>query len=624
MADYEWAQVTLGQNDKITKIAGQAAKASALLDANLQFVKAAMQLGKILLLGVTNPQLLLLVTIANEIDNFVNDLKGTGFFVLEVTPTGMEVLPTNAEGDPIALLFSPVFLAANYTAAATAGLTAEFTTWSTKFLELPNPSAGAFTKSQYSIIQGKSLSDEISEERVQNDIVTTRDAIFGLEKMSATQVISSMIAAMDDQLDERRPQFSDSADVAAVIVVIGFSDLTKNMVSLKEVLELFVGFFGGENGLLTKGLRGMLERISEIVDKLNDTESYQSTIELRDVCGVRGTAEDRKTLRQLIPQSQWNEFATDSSAYYYNYSAQFEVGDLIVGPFVKINGRAIGYVSEVVEGGTYQDEDDANEGAPYFFQKLVINCLSAADQFAFDNFGNGNVIQKVAYHKKQNTFVDQNTGEVIIGPFRNDYKYMKDLTESEAASVVKVRKKAGEVLLEEYEPSSVLETHGVDLRPPASGFRTKNHVQGEIGRALAAVKKQAPPPNFKAAKLEDLLDDLKTFFFQIQQFTNGMRAFAAEAIKAIDDLTKYLEDKIKELEELNKSIQSILRIFTTGLPNSGVYSLSIPSTTGGNNAIKDALTNATNGPPNSLDYSVGFMVVGGAAAIDPLLSLISG
>ena len=80
MADYEWAQVTLGQNDTLTRIAGDAAKASALLDANLQFVKIAFQLGKILLLGLTNPQLLLLVAIADEIDNFVNDLKVNRIF----------------------------------------------------------------------------------------------------------------------------------------------------------------------------------------------------------------------------------------------------------------------------------------------------------------------------------------------------------------------------------------------------------------------------------------------------------------------------------------------------------------------------------------------------------------
>ena len=105
---------------------------------------------------------------------------------------------------------------------------------------------------------------------------------------------------------------------------------------------------------------------------------------------------------------------------------------------------------------------------------------------------------------------------------------------------------------------------------------------------------------------------------------DSMRDFAADAIQQINELTSYLDTKIEELEELNDAIQSILRIFTTGLPDSGVYSLSIPSTSGGNNAIKDALANATNGPPNSLDYSVGFMMMGGAAAIDPLLSLISG
>ena len=126
MADYEWAQITLGQNDTLTRIAGDAAKGSALLNANLQFVKIAFQLGKILLLAATNPQLLALVAIADEIDNFVNDLKGTGFFVLEVTPTGNEVLPSDAEGNPVLLALSPLVLASQYSIAASAGLLTEF------------------------------------------------------------------------------------------------------------------------------------------------------------------------------------------------------------------------------------------------------------------------------------------------------------------------------------------------------------------------------------------------------------------------------------------------------------------------------------------------------------------
>jgi hypothetical protein len=438
--------------------------------------------------------------------------------------------------------------------------------------------------------------------------------------MTPSQVIATMIAAMDDKLDDRRPQFSDSADVAAIIVVIGFSDLTKDMKDLKEVLGLFIAFFGGENGLFTKGMRTIFEAMAEAIAALDDPTIHTSTITVAEVCGVKGTTEDRKVLRQLIPQSQWNEYANDASAYYYNYSAQFEVGDLIVGPFAKFDGRAIGYVSKVID--TTKDEEDEATGAPYVTQTLEIACLGVGDKGAFDTIGNGSIIQKVAYFKNQRTWIDQNTGETVEGPEYNDYKYMKDLTYSEASSVAKVERKAGELLLTELSTSSVVETHGGRGAPGTGGFQTKNHVQGEILQSKE--KKVGPPPNFKAVKLEDFITELGGFFAQIQLFTDSLRKFAAGAIESITKITDFIDTMIEELERLNKIIQDILRIFTIGLPDSGVYSLSIPSTTGGNNAIKKALEGATNGPPNSLDYSVGFMMVGGAAAIDPLLTLISG
>jgi hypothetical protein len=626
MADYEWAQVTLGQNDTLTRIAGDAAKGSALLNANLQFVKIAFQLGKILLLAATNPQLLALVAIADEIDNFVNDLKGTGFYILEVTPTGNEVLPSDAEGNPVLLAVSPITLSANYTIAATAGLLTEFN----KALEKNEITAlnGVFDRSSYNVPIGKSEALDKVKKGKDDDALALRDDVMGLTKFTPSQVIAQMVAAMDDKLDERRPQFSDSADVAAIIVVIGFSDLTKNAASLKEVLDLFVGFFGGDNGLFTKGIKGLGEGLKEVLDNLNDTESYDSEIEVQDVCTVRGSSEDRKILRQLISQSQWNEHATDASKYYYNTTGEFKIGDLVIGPSKEtpVEGettstdKAFGYVSKVT---TTTDEDDANSGAPYVRQNLTISCLSRIDKYDFDNFGAGALLQKVAYFKNEGKHIDQNSMEVINEVAKNGYKLINNLTESEAASVSKVKRESGNVLLTITGTETVLETHG-SVGPGGTGFQTKNSVQGKIVKSKEVTKKQAPPPNFKAVKLEDLLEDLKRFFAQIQIFTDGMRAFAADAIESINNLLKYLETKIEELEELNKAIQSILKIFTTGLPSAGVYSLSIPSTTGGNNAIKDALANATNGPPNSLDYSVGFMMMGGAAAIDPLLSLISG
>ena len=52
--------------------------------------------------------------------------------------------------------------------------------------------------------------------------------------------------------------------------------------------------------------------------------------------------------------------------------------------------------------------------------------------------------------------------------------------------------------------------------------------------------------------------------------------------------------------------------------------MSIPATTGGNDAIKSALSSATNGPPNTLDYSVGFMMMGGGPSMKPLQLLLTG
>ena len=635
MAEYEWAQITLGQNDKIAEIASAAGKASALLNANLQFVKVSLELGKVLLLAAVNPQLVLLVAIADEIDNFVSDLKSTGFFVLEVTPTGMEVNPTDAEGNPVLLALSPLTLSANYAAAATAGLLTQFTDALAKngITSLD----GTFPKAEYKVPIGKSLGDELLKKNADDDSMTLRDGVFGLSKMTPSQVIATMIAAMDDKLDEKRPQFSDSADVAAIIVVIGFADLTKNVPSLKEVLDLFLDFFGGENGLFTKGLQGTADTLAEIADELNSIGAHETEIVVQDICGVRGTIGDRKTLRQLIPDSQWNEQATDGSQYFYNYPAQFEVGNMVVGPLKEPAGspnvvstdRAVGYVSKIKGTGPENDEppffvvEADDKDTPYVTQTLTITCLSKLDKLAFEQFGAGALLQKVALFQEEGKHVDNNSMAIITDAPGNAYKLISNLTTEEAKNVAKVERNVGVPLLKITGTESVIEEYG-SSRFESNPFTTKNWVQGRIGKSTEIVKKQAPPPNFKAVRLEELLLPLKEFFDGIQTFTDDMRSFAEGAIKKINQLTKYLEDKIKELEELNKALQAILRIFTTGLPDSGVYSLSIPSTSGGNNAIKDALANATNGPPNSLDYSAGFMMMGGAAAIDPLLSLISG
>ena len=646
MADYEWAQITLGQNDKLQEIASTAGKASSLLNANLQFVKVAVELGKVLLLGLTNPQLLLLIAIADEIDNFMEDFVGSGFFILEVTPTGMEVTPSDAEGNPVLLALSPFTLSAQYAAAAAAGLATQFQEALAKNGIVDEAEKnGAFNKSTYKVPIGKSLGDELLTKGKDGDVMSLRDGVFGLSKMTPSQVIATIIAAMDDPDDDKKPEFSDSADVAAVIVIIGFADLTKDVASLKDVLDLFVNFFGGENGLFTKGIKELGDVLGTAVTALQDTETFNSEINVTNICGIRGTSEDRKILRQIIPDSQWNENASGASRYYYNFPDEFEVGDLVVAsqktpdkvsrPVASADelisdDRAMGYVSKVetTDDMVTLNALEASNGNPYVSRKLTISCLSRLDKLALDGFGQNSLLQKVAYVKNDGAHVDQNSMEIINDATKNGYKLINDLNDAEAGAVAKVIRESGNVLLKITGTESVTEEHGPGAPArggiPSERFKTKNLVQGFIAETLEVKKGQAPPPNFKPVRLIDLITELGSLVSAVSVFTNSMRDFAADAIQQINELTSYLDTKIEELEELNDAIQSILRIFTTGLPDSGVYSLSIPSTSGGNNAIKDALANATNGPPNSLDFSVGFMMVGGAAAIDPLLSLISG
>ena len=625
MAEYEWASVTLGVNDKITEVASAAEKASVLVGTNLTFVKTTLELGKVLLLAALNPQLLLLIAIADEIDNFVEDLKGTGFFILNVTPTGFEINPRDQDGNRIKLSLGTETLKKSYADAAADGpeALAAFREWSLRVLGVSNPPEG-FVSSKYEIEQGKSEPDSIAAGAIATDLMVQKDALFGFVKMTPSQIIATMIAAMDDPRDPDRPQLSDSADVAALIIIIGFSDLTKFMKPIHETIDLFMSFFGGEASVIMGAMKGIRDTVKQAQDFLDIPDDCQSTITVSDVCGVRGTEDDREILRRIIPQSEWNESANDASSYYYNFADQFEEGDFVAGPTNILTGNpSLGYVREVLE--TTQDEEDVIEGVPYVTQKLLINCMSGFDKDAFDLFSNGKMLQKVAYVTKQETKIDENSGLPVKKPERISFKYMKDLTLQEATSVAKVNRPAGQYLLEIVTTESVIESHGA-VAFSGSGtigrkFQTKNSVQGEVLRSNA-IAPFAPPPNFQGYQLGELIKEMELLFKGIKRFTDGLRAFAAGALEVIERLFKFLDDIIKELEELVKVIQAVLALFTQGMPDAGLFALVIPSTSGGNNAIKDALQNSSNAPPNSLDFSVGFMMMGGAAAIDPLLTLL--
>jgi hypothetical protein len=120
------------------------------------------------------------------------------------------------------------------------------------------------------------------------------------------------------------------------------------------------------------------------------------------------------------------------------------------------------------------------------------------------------------------------------------------------------------------------------------------------------------PPDFTSVKLEDILGGLDAFFSSVQGLTDGMRQIAKDMSAAIDDIIEYLDGKIEELEEINAALQKVLKIFSTGLPATGIYVLNIPVNVGGNEYIKSTLQGAADRPPDSLDFTMSmFMMFGG-------------
>ena len=604
MASYEWEQFTIGQNQKIQDIVGAATKASELLTTNMAIAKTGLQLASAFLMGVVNPKVLLLNAIADEVDKFTADFQGTGFHVIEITPTGKEVMPKDADGNPIKLAVGAAGIAANYTAAAAVGLTEEFAAWTKEFLGEDDPAN--LKKTTYMVSQGKSLPPAKRTENANDDSVSEKDPIFGMHKMTPSQIIAQIVSAMDDELDDRRPQFSSSADVGAIVIIIGFSDMTKNLPSLKGAVEALVQFFGGDNGLLTKGMQQLGTLVTAATGQLEDPSKHNVKFKVEDITGVRGTITDKETLKEVGIE--------------YNFNKMFEVGDFVVGPRAKFGARAMGYVSAVENAVAMEDDPKTalDESEVYQTAEITITGASELDHIAFTNIGVGSSLQKVHYFQNRNKYVDQNSGKFIEGPPYNDYKYYADLTAEEAAvGDTKVVREEGKALLTVSSTSTVLEKHKIG----GSDYAVKTSV---IGTIFEPKKKDAPPPNFKAAKLTDLIGDFKTFFAAINTFSDTLRGMAGDSAGALDGVIDFLDGKIAELDKINEALQKVLSLFSVGLPQAGVYVLKIPDgTTGGNDAVKSALSSATERPPDSLDFCVGMMMMGGSASIKPLMTLLA-
>jgi len=651
--EYKWEQKTLGQNKKIQEVVASAAKASELLNANMALAKGGVKAAQLFLTTVMNPKVIILNTIADAIDGFVEDFLGTGFYILEVVPEGTETVPKSADGNPIMLALAPAAIAANYTTALALGIGTEFKEWTTAYFgKKPEElTAGDTAK----VPQGKSKSTKKSVNDANSDRIAPMEGTFGFPAMTPPQVISTMIAAIDDPLDQNRPTFSKNVEVGAIVMVMGFSNLAVNIGDFQATIKAMVDFFGGEQGMFTEGMKKMGKIMEAALGQHEDPTKHDVTVQLVNVSGVLGTEEDLTILNQM-----------ERSA---NFPANFTVNDFIVGPRLKYGARAIGYISKADEEDITEDEGKPNSVPPippnktYVNQKVTIRGATETDYLAWKNLSSGAQIQRAHFYKSREAHVDQNTSEVVIGEYSNDFKLFDELpfsfqnpTVNKDKTSPNYGKPTGETKLEYYfageaqtkvERASKKVAEGAEFDPYLSPVGDPENVLevigqteevSQMGRAMVDITRtkdiigtvfeqaapKAPHPNFKNATLEDLIGDFKTFFGAIQTFTNQLRDIAGDTTKAIDDMVKFLDDKIKDLEKINEDLQKVLKLFTTGLPDAGVYVLIIPPDgVAGVEGLKEAISGAANSPPGTLSHSVGFMMIGDKVSTGVLTKLLA-
>jgi len=612
VATTEWQSITLGQNKTIQDIAEAAGKASELLDANVKLAQGTLKAAGVFLTGLLGPYILLLRTTADIIDDYVKDFKNIGFFILEVNPDGKYVLPEDADGNPIKILVGGVGVAANMAAAAAVGQTKEFGAWAKEFLGEEDIYLTGAQKASYKVPVGKSEPEEQLTDNANDNTLSARDETTGLYKMTPSQVIATIIAAMDDKLDLRRPQLSKHAEAGAIVMIVGMSDLTKNLANLKSIIDAFLTFFGGadkldKNGKVVKegGIATGMAKLGTLVSAALlqiEGDVPAVTLKVKNVCTARGDEDDKIKL--------------NSVGISYLVEGVFGVNDFVVGPRVKFGARCMGYVSEIIS--TEPDEEDDT----YSTQELKILGITELDTIGFRSLSSGAKLQKVAFKEKYKSFVDQNTGKPVkSGPF-NDFEYLPNLSATDAESAkTKVKREKGKTLLTVVgSGESIVEVHSGEAGPHhVIKITTNNTIVGDIPETKIS---PAPPPNFKASKLEDMIGDFKVFFMAIDALTDTLRKMADDAGKALQDIIDYLDAKIKELEEINTALQKILALFTIGLPSAGIYTLNIPVGVGGNEYIKGELQGAANAPPDDLDFTMAFMLVGEGTAFKTLQDLL--
>jgi len=130
------------------------------------------------------------------------------------------------------------------------------------------------------------------------------------------------------------------------------------------------------------------------------------------------------------------------------------------------------------------------------------------------------------------------------------------------------------------------------------------------------------PPDWTSVSLRSIsiLADVEKEMIKAVELINGFVLYSANA--ALKQLLNSLKFKVRQFQGIISRLTNLIVKFTKALTSQGLYILSIPPTTGGVNAIKTKMKNATLSASTN-QYTVFVLYVAGGASIVGLTSLMS-
>jgi len=412
-------------------------------------------------------------------------------------------------------------------------------------------------------------------ERIFAEKITGKDdsGYFGSFSLDQRSEITRLVSS-------GRPNFSGSSNIQgietiAIVALVGVNDYTKFVQAWKNIDKIFGGF---------PDLSKLVKEAQALLDDSDMT--------------VVGTEE--LTLTNNAKYGEWSD-----STY-----GEVGKGDYIIGE----TSGAIGQISKIVSTetqvrtvtkivtrydenrqliGRFPEQIDKNPDGSW--KKLEINYKKLGEQTK--NFQAGETVFEAL------RVVDAASARALAnGDDSQDptYNYIKKPPKGGAIDSTVLAKNTSPVDVPTYG-----EVLGVNTAYPESTH-----------------------PNFKSVKIKDVIPGYAGFFDEIIQFANNIKSYADKGEAFLLILIRMIEKQIEYFEDIANQIKSFLKIFVDGLPEAGVYWLTI-KTYGGNKAIQDAILGSNEQPPDTLKFCAGFVMVsvsgmGGLSATKNLESLFNG